>query len=247
MGLVSTPLPYDLEARPVLTSGGGEAATLVWSSGVRRRCILEFRLTLPVTNWSSPMPRFAALLVLACIHASTARASDIVVSAQANAPVCTLTMEAGIPTTVYALAVLSGDAAEIGIYDAEFRIHGFDPAWAVVSRPNAAATSDIGNPVDNGCVLSFTTCERPVNQIVLLYTMTVIPFTVTPGRMVFAYGPVKPTNPNFPCASLLACNLPNPTRICVPGAVSCINAAASCCISPIESTSWSQVKALYTR
>jgi hypothetical protein len=194
------------------------------------------------------MRRFAVLLILATMHASTAPASDIVISSQPGAHVCSLTMEAGVPTTVYALALLSGDAAASGIFGAEFRIHGFDPTWAVVSHPNAAATTDEGNPVDDGCILGFTTCQPAENQILLLYSMVVIPFTVTPGRVAFVLGNVKPTNPNFPCATLVACNLPNPTRICVPGGTSCINAAPSCCdISPVESTSWSQVKSLYSR
>jgi hypothetical protein len=195
------------------------------------------------------MRRLFLVSVLAVGTSSSASlASSIVVSAESTANICSLTMEAGVPVTVYALAVLGGDAAAPGITGAEFRILGFDPTWAVVSQPNPAQIADMGDPVGNGSLLLFGTCQQPSNQVVLLYTVTVLPFTVSAGRMVEVIEHANPSNSGFPCPWLLICNQPSETRLCVQGGVSCINGSAACCaVDPIDSTSWSQVKSLFAR
>jgi len=191
---------------------------------------------------------FLASVLLVSGSSSPALASRIVVSAEPNSNVCSLAMTAGVPATVYALAALGGDAAAPGIIGAEFRILGFDPMWAVVSQPNQAQIVDMGDPVGNGCVLVFGSCQLPSNQIVLLYTMTVIPFTVGSNRIVHVIEHANPTSSSFPCPWMMLCNQPNETRICVQGGVSCINGGAACCtVDPVETTSWSQVKSLFAR
>lgn len=189
---------------------------------------------------------FTSALLLE-FSSAPAQASRIVVSAAPTSVVCSLTMTEGVPVTVYALAELGGDAAAPGTLGAEFRILGFDPTWAVVSQPNPAQIIDMGNPVGSGCVLVFGGCQLPSNQIVLLYTMIVIPLTVSP-RVVEVIEHANPTNSSFPCPWLMICNQPNETRLCVQGGLSCINGPAGCCvIDPVEPTSWSRVKSLYAR
>lgn len=187
-------------------------------------------------------------VLLIGVSGTPAHASRIVVSAEPNAVVCSLTMTEGLPVTVYALAVLGGDAAAAGTVGAGFRILGFEPTWAVVSVPNPAQIVDMGNPVGSGCMLVFNNCLAPTNQIVLLYTMTILPFTIVPHRIVQVIENAVPTEPSFNCPWLLLCNQPNETRICVEGGVSCINSTPACCdIDPVETTSWSQVKSLFAR
>ena len=182
------------------------------------------------------------------VSSSPVHASRIVVSAAPDLEECSLTMEAGMPVTVYALAVLGGDAAAPGITGAEFRIIGFDRMWAVVSVPNPAQVVDMGDPVGSGCVLLFSSCLPPANRIVLLYTITVLPFVVSSNHIVRVIEHANPSDSNFLCPWLLLCNQPNETRLCVPDGVSCINGSTACCmIDPVEPTSWSRVKSLFSR
>lgn len=193
------------------------------------------------------MRRSAMLLAGLTLMAPAARASDIVLSAVSNSFECAITMQAGVPIQVYALATLGDDAAANGILGAEFRIYGFDTRWAVVSHPNPAFVTDLGNPVDDGCLIQFAGCQTGTDQIVVLYSITVIPILLSPeGYTVRIYEHMSTTQPSLNCPWLVTCNSPTSTRICVPGGRSCIN-LGGCCVTPVESVSWSRVKSLYER
>ena len=161
---------------------------------------------------------------------------------------CQGTITPGAIDTVYVLAKLgAADDSYCGIAGAEFRFAGIPPSWhtSPVLHPDLLG---IGDPFDEGVTVVSAMCRRPVNGVVLLFTVLVLADAAVPDVTFSIEGRQPPTNQLFPCPLVLACDDPVFTKVCVQAEPCFVNptvprkCAASTAVAP---TTWSQLKALY--
>lgn len=162
-------------------------------------------------------------------------------------------------TTWYVLAVLAPDACG-GITGAEFRIEGMPGAaegWFAAVNPPPGIT-DIGDPFGDGARFSFPDCQFSQSGIVVLFTLTVLPFSGTPvvDRPLQILAHRTPTDAQQNCPVLRLCDAPAFSGICVQGTPVRINGFGFCpcqfeCLPgacpplAVEATAWSLVKQLF--
>ncbi len=161
---------------------------------------------------------------------------------------CQGTISPGAIDTVYVLARLGeSDDSRCGIEGAEFRFTGLPASWQTSPVLNHELLG-IGNPFDEGVTVVGTRCHRPANGVLLLYTVLVRAGAEESDVTFGIESRHPPTNAQFPCPLLLACDDPVFTQICVEGQSCYVNASvvrkcpATVAVAP---STWSLVKGLY--
>jgi hypothetical protein len=169
---------------------------------------------------------------------------------------------------VYAV---TGGASSEGLAGAEFKISVEPPAPGAFFHWNPAkgANMSVGDPIDNGdggegMTITFAECQTQTGLAgdkVLLGTLHVYHLTGEHRLVVRRHN--TPTNANFTCPSMLLCDAPAYTQVCLtmkegdpalageePAAfVSAVNASScagtSCGFVSTETKTWSTVKDLF--
>lgn len=163
-----------------------------------------------------------------------------------------------VPATWYVLALLAPDACG-GIAGAEFRIEGMPAAaegWFVAVNAPPGIT-DIGDPFADGARFSFPECQFSESGIVVLFTLTVLPFSGTPvvDRPLQILAHRTPSDPLLDCPVVRLCDAPALSGVCATATPARINALGFCpcqgCFPiecpplAVEGTAWSTVKQLF--
>jgi hypothetical protein len=156
-----------------------------------------------------------------------------------------------VETTFYILARPEQWGPPLGIRGAEFRVAGQPSGLLLVSIPNAAANIVLGDPFSDetqpvgsrgGVSIAWPECQVP-DGYGFLVLLTVVVTNIGNVTDVFLEVEAKdpPTNLNFSCPLLTACDLPVFTAHCVIGDRLHLNPKAS----PVESKLWGEVTGLY--
>lgn len=119
-----------------------------------------------------------------------------------------------VPTTLYVVAKTSGATAN-GITGAEFRIEFSNPIGYYLNYTAPNGSLALGDPLSTtGFNLSFSTCQTPVDGIVLLGTISV--FNAGSGGQsdLIVKRRNPPTNQSYECALLVQCDDPVFTKTC---------------------------------
>jgi len=149
------------------------------------------------------------------------------------------------PDTVYVVAKVGG-MSECGIAGAEFRFTGVPASWRTfpVAAPDILA---IGDPLADGVTVGFE-CKREETGAVVLYSVLVLASEEEEDLEFQIENRAPPTNPEFACPLLVMCDYPAFTKICVEGLPCNVNTRApQLCpgTTPVNASTWSQVKALF--
>jgi len=159
---------------------------------------------------------------------------------------CTVQLSPFVPGSLYVLAKPNVANTSGGVAGAEYSIKfdftaGVD---ALVSQtPNPAATILMGDPLAGGVDIAFPPCQEVDPQgYVLLHTLqvTVLDAARTNDRSLWIERHDTPSNLNFQCALVDACNDEIYTAHCVLGGTIWIDVTTS-----VEAAPWTAVKALF--
>ena len=187
----------------------------------------------------------SAALVVWLAEAAAASPTTIGAFFDVEATDCDASVVPFSPFNVYVSAVLGTDAGEAGITGAEFRVAGL--AGIVLSfTPNPAASLSLGDPTGQACNIAFPTCVTTTapRPAVLLYTITCSSGQpVSPRTVTVRYPLTVFSDPPW-CPSVILCDAPTFTRLCVSGGQAFVN-MGSCAVS-VRPTAWSTVKSLFT-
>jgi hypothetical protein len=152
------------------------------------------------------------------------------------------------PTTFYIHAVYANALDPPGLQGAEFAVeHDITSSEAVItSEPSPLASLSLGDPMSGGCNLGFPVCQS--EAVVLLYSVsiTVLDAGTMTNRYLVVTSHSSPSNPNFECPLLNKCDAPLYTATCVATGFACINDQGGFCTFAVETSTWSEVKSLYT-
>jgi hypothetical protein len=183
---------------------------------------------------------------------------------------CCITLTKSGNSKLFVYAVTGGASSE-GLSGAEFKIsvEPTAPDARFLWNPASGINVSVGDPVDNGDVgagatVSFAECQTQTGLAgdkVLLGTLHV--FHLTGEHRLVIRQPDAPMNATFTCPSMLLCDSPSFTQVCLtlkqgdpalageePAAfVSALNASScegtSCGFVATESSTWSTIKDLY--
>ena len=125
---------------------------------------------------------------------------------------------------------------------AEFRIDGFPSAWVPTVIPSPLAAISVGNPLQGGCNIAFSTCQQA--YVLLLYTVKFEVWSqlqnVPLAIRAHAGCPLV-----FCCPLWTQCDAFY-TKVCLAeGEVAVLNGSTDPCVTAVEPKSWSRTKGLY--
>lgn len=188
------------------------------------------------------------LLVLALtlgVGSAFAQSIDVVGDPLGNT--CSGPMTPGTTPIIWIIA-RPGPAVAAGITGAEFYVQGRPAGWLTIATPNAAANVALGNPFELSggnyrANIGFPACQPFAGGVLTLYTVTVIPLSVVGETYLNVVVANPPTNVTFTTPIVTACDAPEYTAYAARGGSYIINGRP--CTVGVESTTWSQVKALY--
>lgn len=158
---------------------------------------------------------------------------------------CHGTIRPGSPATIYILAKVGADTP--GITGAEFRFEGLPSSWVVFPVANSTAFN-VGDPFANGVNIAFSECMGPSGAVVPLYRVLVLATSDEEDVQFTLVQKNLPSNPNFPCPLVTACDPPMFTMHCVTSEPCQVNATSpGPCdeITAVEAATWSAVRGLY--
>lgn len=196
-------------------------------------------------RWSCGVAVLASIMI--CLVAAPAAAlfdASLGVYFDAQGTQCQGTIRPGTPATIYVLAKVGPEAG--GITGAEFRFDGLPSSWTVYPVPNAIAFS-LGDPFAGGVNIAFSQCWA-TGSVVRLYTVLVLAASEEDDVEFALVQRERPSNPNFPCPLVTACDAPMFTMHCVASYPCRVNATipGPCDeILAVEDASWSAVRQLY--
>jgi|CXWL01.1.fsa_nt_gi hypothetical protein len=174
------------------------------------------------------MRSLAMAVVLLAGSASRASAAAISVYGDPAGLTCPQALP-GVPTTWFVLATTATEACG-GISGAEFRLDGFPTtadSWFLIATP-ADGTHIDGDPFGDGVRLAGPDCRSSEQGVVLLLTLTVVPFSAVSDQQVHVAAHRTPSDPQFSCPVLRLCNAPEFSAICAQGGYTRINALSFC-------------------
>lgn len=169
-------------------------------------------------------PSLHLLLGAVFLLSGSAHAQSLIVNAARDRLSCRADAPAGVPVTLYVLAMPHWFN---GIAGVELRIEGLPPEWWATATPNPAANYTTGDPLAAaGAQIAFGDCAvADAGGAVLLYTLEVMHQGDTAMHELLVRGRMNPSDPRFACAFLVLCDAPVYTRLCVSTAPFYLNTA----------------------
>jgi len=195
-----------------------------------------------------------AIVALACGSAMAQDGGQIGVFADLDGSSCGITAAPYVASNFYILANPNTANTAGGVNGAEFSVTtsltvGADAIFT--PTPNPQSTLALGGPFTGGCNIGFPSCVLPnaMGQV-LLYTVQIVVLNAanaTNATMtVQMHG--TPSNPNFQCPLINACDAPLFTAHCVNPGMAYLNPSSGpgpCFTVSVEEATWSGVKSLY--
>jgi hypothetical protein len=132
---------------------------------------------------------------------------------------------------------------EFGITGASFRISGMPQGWVGSMIPNPAASLVTGAVTDQGTEIGFDTCQGvPLTLLELQVFATTFQQNVL---LLVEEHSEPPSECPLNGPSVLLCDSPVFTRVCVGGLPLCINSESCPLVLPVEEETWTRIKSLY--
>jgi len=195
------------------------------------------------------MKRGVAILALCILigNATTTDAGEIGIYSNPDCTGCEITLQPGSIDTLY-VAIQNDGNPPVGcgqpLCGARFRIVGLPSSWFVLEvRPNPEAYFVYGEPFGSeGVALAMSCSSAPC---IPLYTLVVIAGNppIQDAHLRIVAGPICYV---WSCPAIHTGDAPcDPTCQCYPGGEILLNPVNDGCTVGAESSSWSNVRALY--
>lgn len=162
---------------------------------------------------------------------------------------CYIDLAVGVPRTLYIMAQPERVVTSGGLAGAEFRITAPPSGLLLTWQANPAIYFIDGEPFSNeslpegsrgGVSIAFSTCETGEYGFVSLFTVTALLLEDLENVSFRTLGRDPPTNANFDCPVIYACDAPLYTAFCASGGNVSLNNWTR-----VEGRSWGTIKALF--
>jgi len=190
----------------------------------------------------------AAVLWIAAGSANADFEATVGVYFDPEGTVCSGTIEAGVPATIYIVAKTPPGQAMHGT-TAEFRFTGLPPSWLVYPVANPA-TLTFGDPFGQGVTIASVRvqCSPEGSANFLMYTVLVLANETLENVRFDLAARNPPSNPIFSCPNVLSCDAPYFTPYCVSTSPCFVNTTAPqpcAATSAVRHATWTSLRRLY--